>query len=147
MFFFCLCRSQGNCPLSFHQFCVHMNVIKSKFEVRDSQDYYHMTFIGKTTYKLKRSCLAFYSQRKWWSFSTKWLILHLMHLFFIKTCGNSERRQAILSRNMMQSWSRRPKGICFILYKLVLRYRVTRMAIDSTTGKYCSVAFTWMVTL
>ena len=70
---------------------VHMNVIKSKFEVNDSLDYYHMTFIGKTTFNEEVFFSILLSMKKV-KFFTKWLIIHLMHLFFIKTCGNSERR-------------------------------------------------------
>ena len=56
---FCQCRSQGNCPLSFHQFCVHMNVNTSKFEVNLSLERFHMSFTGK-----KEVLLASYSQQK-----------------------------------------------------------------------------------
>ena len=44
-------------PLSFHKFCIHMHVNKTKFERNRSLEYYHMTCIGKTKHARQRDLL------------------------------------------------------------------------------------------
>ena len=43
--------------LSFHNLCVHMQVNKTKIERNSSQEYYHMTCIGKTKHTSLRGPL------------------------------------------------------------------------------------------